>query len=308
MKIAFLNLCHCDPDLVARAAGKLGKNENFHMYIHVDQKTSEAPFREKTRDLPNVFFVRNRKKVYWGGFHAIEATIELMREALESREAYDYFLLLQNLDYPIKSNREIEAFFRKHHGKEFIRACRIGGSRDRHFQEKYKLYHQFDDDFYLRSHSQAGKLFHDLKKVIRSVPWFTFSGMIKEGGNTYPLYYGAAQWALTRDCVRYILDFYDSHPGFNQVMRHIKFPDEEYFHTIVHNSEFKYRCLKYDEPERRWLVNWRNLHYFEYPKEITVFEEKDFEKLMGREELFCRKVRTGVSDRLLDKIDERTEE
>ena len=42
MKIAFLNLCHCDPDLVARAAGKLGKNENFHMYIHVDQKTSEA--------------------------------------------------------------------------------------------------------------------------------------------------------------------------------------------------------------------------------------------------------------------------
>lgn len=62
MKIAFLNLCHCDPDLVARAAGKLGKNENFHMYIHVDQKTSEAPFREKTRDLPNVFFVRNRKK------------------------------------------------------------------------------------------------------------------------------------------------------------------------------------------------------------------------------------------------------
>ena len=89
-------------------------------------------------------------------------------------------------------------------------------------------------------------------------------------------------------------------------MQAFKFPDEEYFHTIVHNSPFKYRCVKYDEPERRWLVNWRNLHYFEYPKEIVTFTEKDFDKLINRDELFCRKVRSGISDTLLDKIDKVT--
>ena len=86
-------------------------------------------------------------------------------------------------------------------------------------------------------------------------------------------------------------------------MMHIKFPDEEYFQTIVHNSQFKYKCSKYDEPEQRWLVNWRNLHYYEYPREITVFKDEDFNKLKERNELFCRKVRTGVSDSLMDKLD-----
>ena len=133
-----------------------------------------------------------------------------------------------------------------------------------------------------------------------------FDGVIREKGQSLEMYYGTAQWAITRDCAKYIVDFERTHPKFNKIMRHVQFPDEEYFHTIVHNSEFKYRCIKYDEPEQRWLVNWRNIHYFEYPKEITVFDEKDYEKLMAREELFIRKVRKGISDKLMDMIDQVT--
>ena len=65
--------------------------------------------------------------------------------------------------------------------------------------------------------------------------------------------------------------------------------------------------MNYDEPVQRWLVNWRNIHYFEFPDSgVVTFTEKDYDKLMSREELFCRKVRSGVSDKLLDKIDQAT--
>ena len=83
----------------------------------------------------------------------------------------------------------------------------------------------------------------------------------------------------------------------------MQFPDEEYFHTVVHNSRFKTRCYKYDEPEARWLVNWRNLTYFEFPREVTVLTKADYQKLKSVPDLFCRKVRSDISKELLDELD-----
>lgn len=304
MRIAFLNLCHCEPEIVARAARRLTECKEFDMYVHVDAKQDIAPFERALKGLEQVYLVKKRYKVYWGGYHAIEATYAMLQQALTSERGYDYFVILQNLDYPIKSNTQIMSFFEKHKGKEFIRACNIAHTKDWHYARKYKIYNKRDDDFYLNNTSKVLKLLHDGWMAVRSITTIGFNGVIKENGEEISLYYGAAQWAVSRECAKYLVEFSKTHPKFNKILSHIQFPDEEYFHTIVHNSEFKYRCIKYDEPERRWLVNWRNLHYFEYPKEITVFDERDFEKLMAREELFIRKVRMKQSEKLLDYIDE----
>lgn len=302
MNVAFLNLCHCDAEIVARVAKKLTCNEHFYMFIHVDKKSEEAQFRQKLNGNVRVYFIKNRHDVSWGSYTAVTATLELMREAVSSSIKFDRYVLLQNLDYPIKSNEQIFDYFEKYKDKEFIRACKIGRSKDWHFQSKYKLYHDYEDPFYSTDKSTLKRLVHGIKKIARSIPNLGFNGVVRDD-REYPLYYGAAQWALTDECVHYILNFEETHPNFNKKMMHIQFPDEEYFQTIVHNSPFKFRCIKYDEPEQRWLVNWRNIHYFEYPAKITVFEEKDFDKLINREELFCRKVKTGVSESLMDLID-----
>lgn len=306
MEVAFLNLCHCDPEMVIRVANKLTANPHFTMFLHVDAKEDITPFQGGLKDNKQVFFADNRKKIFWGGFHAIEATFELLRMAVSAEKKFDYFVLLQNLDYPIKSNHYMEEFFEKNKGTEFIRACKIAETKDWHFARKYKIYNQRDDDFYLYRHAKWKKRVHDIWLAIKSITTIGFNGIIKENGNAYPLYYGAAQWAITRECAKYLLTFERTHPKFNRRMRHIQFPDEEYFHTVIHNSSFRTKCSKYDEPEMRWLVNWRNLHYYEYPKEITVFEKKDFEKLIQREELFIRKVRSEISKELLDLIDKET--
>lgn len=304
MRIAFLELCHTDPAVVARVADRLTENKNFDVYVHLDAKMDIAPFEAALSRKRRVFFVRNRKKVYWGGYNAVEATIEMMKAALGSNRGYDYFMLLQNLDYPIRSNDYIESFFEQNAGKEFIRGCRIAKSKDWHYARKYRLYNKRDDDFYITGKSTLKRYMRYLGLLLCSVATIHFNGVIKDRDEKIDIYYGAAQWAVTQACARFIVKFSESHSAFNKKMMHIQFPDEEYFHTIVHNSAFRYRCIRYDEPEKRWLVNWRNLHYFEYPREITVFTEKDFEKIMQQDALFVRKVKTGISDRLMDMIDE----
>ena len=303
MRIAFLNLCHTDAPVVARAAAKLLKYEDFDMYVHVDYKSEMAPFIDALSGVPRLYFTDERQKVYWGGFNAIRATIMLLKQALASAREYDYFVLLQNLDYPIRSNEFIHHFFDISSGTEFIRGCSISRSKDWHFSRKYKIYNQRDDDFYTNKHSKPRMYMRYAHMLIKSFKTILSNGVIIDNGQVYNLYYGAAQWAITRDLAKYFVEFYDTHPEFNHFMEHIQFPDEEYFHTIVHNSPFKYKCVKYDEPAERWLVNWRNLHYFEYPGTITVLTESDYNKIISEEAIFVRKVRSGVSDGLLDRID-----
>ena len=276
------------------------------MYIHVDAKVDISPFYERLKENNQVFLIENRIRVYWGGYSAIEATLALLRAALSSNQTYEYFVLLQNLDYPVKSNEYIETFFETKKGLEFLRGCNIAKSKDWHYAQKYKIFHQRDKDVYLKDRKNKIFTLHNLKRVGFSLMTLWSSGVIKEKGEKYLIHYGAAQWGITRGFAEYVIEFERTHKTFNQYMKRVQYPDEEYFHTILHNSPYKKHCVAYGEPVKRWLVNWRNLHYFEFPKSVVVFEEKDFHKLIARGELFIRKVRTGISDELLNRIDEAT--
>lgn len=304
MKIAFLNLCHTDPRMIQRVGKQLTQHSNIDMYVHVDKKTEIEPFVNSCNGLERVYFVQERYKVYWGGFNAVKATMALLQKALESPHNYDYYVLFQNLDYPIKSNVDILTFFDNHKGTEFLRGCLIARTKDWHYSRKYKIYNQRDDDYYLELHSTLSRYLRYCKLLLKSVTTIGFNGVIKDGHEEFPIYYGAAQWAITRSFAEYVLEFYRTHKNFNEKMKHIQFPDEEYFHTVLHTSPYKESCIETEEAEQRWLVNWRNLHYFEFPKSVTVFTEADYERLMARDELFIRKVKSGVSDKLLDQIDE----
>jgi hypothetical protein len=170
-------------------------------------------------------------------------------------------------------------------------------------QDFYILYRMGNSGINNQESANKFNLNSMIKFHIPAVVFDSMEKCIKENKEGLEIYYGAAQWGVTRRCAQYFIEFEQTHPKFNKRMKKIQFPDEEYFHTIVHNSEFKYKCVAYDEPEQRWLVNWRNLHYFEMPNQITVFEQKDFAKIMKQEALFIRKVRSGISDELMDKID-----
>ena len=119
------------------------------------------------------------------------------------------------------------------------------------------------------------------------------------------VYWGSAQWAITKGLAEYFIDFYDNHPNCNAWYYNTFPADEVYFTTVAFNSPFRNNTTAGGpEEEQRGLANWRNLHYFEYlPGEIKVFKENDIILIQQLKELYIRKVTTEQSSVLLDLID-----
>lgn len=110
LKIAYICLCHIDPEFVARTAKTLRYKEDG-FFIHVDNKTDAGPFFAACDGLDNVHFVENRVDNFWGGYNSIIATMRTIQLAL-SVDNYDRFILLQGQDYPLYSPMEIHGFLK----------------------------------------------------------------------------------------------------------------------------------------------------------------------------------------------------
>ena len=231
------------------------------------------------------------------GYSSVQATLNLIKFAYNDG-IYDRYVLLQGLDYPIVSNDEINRFFIVNKDTEFIRGCNITNSKEKYFYSKCKYYWFFDNITILKR--IANRISQKLNLRIRK-------GYVLSNNVKYDLYWGAAQWALTSECIKYIIEFSEKEEAFNKYCRNVFPADEIYFSSIVFNSPYSRKTTaKGPEKEQIGLINWRNLHYFEYPGKIKVFAESDYDFLKERSELFIRKTTTLQSSELLDIIDKYT--
>lgn len=297
MKIAYLIMCHMDPEFVQRTAIKLSNDRN-HVFIHVDKKQdiSEYIFEHN-----NVHFCRNRIENYWGGWNAVIATINLLKKAMET-ESFDRYVLLQGQDYPLYSNEYIEEFFNKYSDIEFCRAYNLTHTKDN--KDSMKVYGYWFID---KPKSKISKV---LRYPIKKICSICNKNLIKyrkgyyvENGVKYEVYSGWAQWAITEQCAKYILEFYETHKKFNSYFKYSFPPDEIYFHTIIYNSKFAKKTVDSGPINSRSNEKLLNLTYFEYPDQIRVFKSvEDYEKLMNSGCLFARKF-NSQSESLLDYID-----
>lgn len=73
--------------------------------------------------------------------------------------------------------------------------------------------------------------------------------------------------------------------------------------TIVFNSSFKNNCILYNQNTYNGLKNLSAITYFNYGKEIQTFTLDNYEELKNSGKMFARKFTTGISDRLMDKLD-----
>lgn len=294
MRIAYLILCHQDPHHILRLVKRI--NEYADVYIHVDARSKIDDYK-KINECKNVHFTNKRFHAKWGGWNAVLAEIELMQCALNSHNNYDRFILLQGADYPIKTDDEIVDFFDRHVNIEFVRACNVSISSDPYFYGKCRYY------LYPNAPKAIGVI---CERITKKFDIKLRDGYIYLMGRKVPVFYGCAQWAITRSCAEHIIRVYTNDHKFNRWFYHAACPDELYFHTIIMNSSFSEKTTKNGpEEEKRGLVNWRNLHYFEYPQKVKWLDEEDFDTILSCDSLYIRKVSSSKSSRLLDMIDEK---
>ena len=298
MRTAYLILAHKDPAFIDRVADRLTNNTEDHVFIHVDLKTHDFDELMNHEQRGIVHWIKKRFNVYWGGYSVIEAELELFRESCAI--GFDRYMVMHGADYPLFSPKSIGSFFEDNSSVEFIKAMdETEGDHSEWFR--------FIPKYYLDKPNAIKRIINKASVSYwkSNLPKPKRNCMITVDGKKYHFYRGWGHFAITHDCVEYVLSFSKAHKQFNDIFRHVYVPDESYFHTIIFNSAFaKNTVYGGPNPETHRSINYLlNLTYFEYPSSVREFKsESEYEYLLSKGFPFFRKASSG-SIELLDRID-----
>lgn len=242
MNIAYLIVTHSMPDHLGRLIHALS-DEQTDFFVHVDQKVAIEPFL--VHRAPNVCFLNRRVPVYWGQWQLTEATINLIRRALEHDCDYGYMVLLSGSCYPIRSREYIQQVLTNSQGGEFINVVKMPNAKagkplsrlDRYYirsdQSRLEFIHRVAPGFFSRP--KSGRWLS--KQWWLSRDWRRVLGpLVPYGGSTW--------WALTGDACRYIEKFVRREQAVVRFFENSKLPDEMFFQTILANSVFAPRLRR----------------------------------------------------------------
>jgi len=250
LRIAYLILAHRYPNHFGRLLRALD-SPNATFFIHVDKKQSIKPFLRATEEdqlQSEVIFTKSRVRVYWGEGSMVQATLNLLAEALEKCPEGDYFCLLSGDSYPLQPPDYIEQFFLKNKGTEFIDV------HDKHQQDQNR-------GLIKRMNQRVipGKYRNRVvSSLIEAFNQLTSSKDLEQSSNInlgnfsilrdcrsllkdLELYAGTQWWALTNSGCRYVVDFVEKNPNLAWLFKTAMIPDEIFFQTIICNSPFKSR-------------------------------------------------------------------
>lgn len=304
MHTAYLILAHHQPAHLARLLRALAGDQTC-CFVHVDAKAELASFAELAPSSQVKFLEGSaRVRVRWGGFSIVAATLNLLRAATRSGVPFTRYSLLSGSDFPLKSNAKIAEAFST--SWEFLRVDRRldYAARDWH-SAGVKYHHLYDNRLLNPKTTPSGRLTAAAARLLRAVPRRRYRHI--------PLFQGSQWWALTDQCVRYVMAFLDRNEDYLAFHRHTRVPDETFFHSIVKSSPFgdsifqdaekPEASLEPSEPHRHGChyVDWDH-HRGERPK---VLDLSDFDALRSSTALFARKFEEPTSAELRSRLEDR---
>ena len=270
---------------------------HFDIFVHVSGHADLESYRFSDYALcySRLTVLEQRICTYWGDMTLVDAMLALYRKAQDTWE-YDRYITLSGLDYPLRSNREILEVLADP-DREFISARPLRGDLD------FKI-----RGIYIWNHHLLARIARHLVCNYH-IPMHPRKLRLHKGAPNKSEVYFSSQWhALSGACVAHLLRTLEENPRILRFFRWAYAPDELLIPTIVCNSSFGDRVIPGDFPEgqdfEELFVALPAIHHLRREhKNVKVFREADFSALMASGKLFCRKVRTGISDTLLDKID-----
>jgi len=288
MKIAYLILAHSNPRVLNRAIGMLS-TEDCAFFLHIDRKVDIRKFSDINGE--NVFISQERSRVYWGEFSIVEATLALLRKALERPEGYEYFVLLSGSDYPLRSGKYVGAFLEENCGSEFMNLVQMPAP-GYPLSKINKLRYPSNKParrFATRALARIGHSNRDYREYL--------PGLVP--------YSGSQWWTLSKRACQFILNFTESKPHVEEYFRNTFTSDEMFFHTILGNSPFRSQVRRnlvfVDWPNggnHPALLGAEHVKFFEAHEKVLVNDEWGHGEM-----LFARKFSDDRLD-LVDRVDD----
>jgi hypothetical protein len=277
LKLAYLIRAHHRPSQLARLVRRLD-HDDVSFYIHVSARTSEETYdamRTQLRDAANVHWLP-RVKTYYGGFSLVQSVFVGMDRIARLNPPPDHTILLSGQDYPLKSPPELDRFFAELGGKSLVH----------HFALPSQDWQSENGGL------DRIRYWHFERFTYRTRP-LRLPFIKRRFPRGFRPYGGSAWFAVTADCLQYLVTFIDRNERFVRFFKHALMPDELLIPTIILNS-----------PLHDAVLNER-LHYIEWPggSHPATLGKRDLPKLVASDRPFARKFDVHHDAEILDMLD-----
>ncbi len=270
-KIAFILLCHKDPDAIIEQANMLTTKGDC-ISIHFDARAKPEHFqqiKEALSDNPNVTFAKKRIKCGWGEWSLVQATLYAIESACQTFPRATHFYMLSGDCAAIKSAEYahdlldaedvdyIESF-------DFFESDWIKTG----IKEERLIYRHFLNE---RRHKRA---FYASLAVQKKL------GLTREIPDDLQIQIGSQWWCLRRRTIEAVLEFTRQRRDVMRFFRTSWIPDETFFQTLVRHliptPEIRTHTLTF-------------LMFTDYGIPVT-FHNDHYDLLLSQDYLFARKI------------------
>lgn len=270
-RIAFILLCHKDPDAIIAQARRLISAGDY-VAIHFDARAREADFETIHSALfstANVAFAQRRVKCGWGEWSLVAATLEALRAAEAAWPEATHFYMVSGDCMPIKS-AEFAHRFLDQRDCDYIESVDFftsGWIRTGMQEDRLHYRHWFNERtqkklFYGALALQRGlRLTRDIPKGIK-------------------VHIGSQWWCLRRGTVEAVLAFCAERPDVVRFFSTTWIPDETFFQTLVRH------LIPETQIESRTPTF---LMFTDYGMPVTFYNDH-YDLLLGQDYLFARKI------------------
>ena len=276
-KIAFILLCHKDPDGIIAQAERLTAAGDY-MSIHFDARAKASDFARiqgALKDNPNVTFAKRRLKCGWGEWSLVQATLNAVEAAVEAFPRATHFYMLSGDCMVIKSAEYAHDFLDRE-DVDYIESfdffssdwIKTGMKEDRLIYRHYLNERKYKRLFYwaLETQRRLG-----LKRAIPA---------------DIQVQIGSQWWCLRRRTIEWILDFLRQRRDVVRFFRTTWIPDETFFQTLVRHlvpePEIRTRTLTF-------------LMFTDYGMPVTFYNDH-FDLLLSQDFLFARKISPDATE------------
>lgn len=293
-KHAYLIMAHNNFDQLKMLIDVLD-NERTDLFIHIDKNSSFTDYDSiKIHAKKSYIEVFSEIKVYWSDYSQTECEVNLLKHATKRGE-YEYYHLISNADFPVKTQEEILAFFDSNKGKEFVSfrfPMNVWPFKNKQYTTEHKYYH------ILTRHLRTGNVLVDkLSYFIEYLCVFLqFLIRVDRIKGAYIPCKGSNWWSITDSFARYILSKED---WIEKNFKYTRSSDEVFVSVLAYNSEFRERL--YDSS---YTCSCRaNQRYIDWGRGFPyTFKAENYDEIISSNYPIIRKTDMNIDGGLVKKL------
>ncbi len=276
-QIAYILLCHKDPDAVIQQATQLTAVGDY-ISIHFDASAAKADFdriQHALKNNPNIAFARKRIKCGWGEWSLVQATLYALETAEAQFPHATHFYMVSGDCMAVKTAEYAHQFLDRN-ACDFIESFDFFDSNwiKTGMKEDRLIYRHFLNE---RKHKS---LFYTNVYLQRKL------GLKRKIPADIQVQIGSQWWCLRRRTVEKLLEFIKARKDVVRFFRTTWIPDETFFQTLVRH------LISEQEIQSRTLTF---LMFSDYGMPITFYNDH-YDLLLGQDFLFARKISPEAKD------------